>query len=168
MKKTILFHSLIILLLGIVSVNAQSPKSEFHKTVDSINAIIKASPLAYYISNKQYSSYIRQISATQQGRISFIDSIPKEEIDTVIKYEKTVKRRPVLIPDCCPQKNSRMLDLFSIKEMTIYFPYIYLKDENKETFAKFLGFKKPDLEKLKIQIEKLKILCKPGKIKTKL
>ena len=161
---------LLVFTLGIIffdSCFAQSPKSEFIKTIDSINAIIKVNPLAYYNSNRQYSTYIRQISATQQGVISFIDSIPKEEIDTVIKYDKTVKKRPVLIPDCCPRKNSRTLDLFSIKELAIYFPFIYIKDENGETFAKFLGFKKPDLEKLKEQLEKLKILSKKEESTTK-
>ncbi|HEY6142539.1 MAG TPA: hypothetical protein VIV55_03800 [Flavobacterium sp.] len=166
MKKTIPLYSFLILLLGIGSSNAQSPKSEFNKTIDSINAIIKKNPLAYYISNKQYSSYITKISATEQGTIKFIDSIPEPEI--IVNTDKTVVKKMELIPDCCPQKNSRRLDLFSIKEMTIYFPYIYLKDENKEIFAKFLGFKKPDLEKLREQLEKLKTLCKKEKIKYKI
>jgi threonyl-tRNA synthetase len=150
-----------LLILGIGFANAQTPKPEFHKTVDSINAIIKANHLAYYMVSKQYDAHITKISATEQGIISFTDSIPKPEIPTV-----TTKRE--LVSDCCPRKNSRTLDLFAVKKWNIHFPYVYLKDENNETFAKFLGFKKPDLEKLKEHLEKLKTLCKQEKIETKL
>jgi hypothetical protein len=55
------------------------------------------------------------------------------------------------------------LDLFSIKEWKIHFPYLYLKDENNENIGKFLGFKKPDLEKLRELFEKLTTLCSKEK-----
>jgi hypothetical protein len=38
-----------IFLLLTISVNAQNLKSEFQKTVDSINAIIKVNKLTYYM-----------------------------------------------------------------------------------------------------------------------
>jgi hypothetical protein len=132
--------------------------------VDSINAIIKANKLAYYINKNQYDGYITKISITEQGIIHFTDSIPKPEITAI---PSTTTRKRELISDCCPRKNSRTLDLFSIKEWDIRFPYINLKDKNEETFAKFLGFRKPDLEKLKEQFEKLTVLCKNEKSTTK-
>lgn len=147
-------------MIGIVSINAQTPKSEFHKTVDSINIIIKSNHLAYYINKNQYSEYITKISATEQGIVHFTDSVPKPEIPAITT-------KPELISDCCPRKNSRTLDLFALKKWDIYFPYAYLKDENNETFAKFLGFRKPDLNKLKEQFEKLMKLCIKEKIITK-
>lgn len=156
MKKT----SLLFVLFGTLITTAQTPNPAFQKTVDSINAIIKSNKLAYYIPNQQYSEHIIRISATQLGMISLTDSITKPEIDTLINYDKNAKKRPVLIPDCCPPKNSRTLDLFSIKEWKINFPYLYLKDENNENIGKFLGFKKPDLEQLKEQLDKLTTLCK--------
>jgi hypothetical protein len=143
---------------------AQNPTSEFQKTVHSINAIIKANRLAYYLPMEQYSGYITKISVTEQGIVHFTDSIPKPEI-TIIPSTTTRKRE--LISDCCPRKNSRTLDLFSIKEWDTRFPYIYLKDKNNETFAKFLGFKKPDLEKLTEQFKKLANLCKNEESTTK-
>jgi hypothetical protein len=146
---------------------AQTSNPEFQKTVDSINIIIKANPLAYYSPNKQYSEHIIRISATQHGMISFTDSITKPEIDTLVNYDKNAKKRPVLIPDCCPPLNSRTLDLFVIKNWGILYPYLYLKDANNESFAKFLGFQKPDLEKLKEQFEKLTTLCKKKESTTK-
>lgn len=167
MKKQFKFYWLLISFIGIVSINAQTSKSEFQKTVDSINAIINANKLAYYISDKQHSEHITRINATQQGMINFTDSIPKPEIDTLVNYDKNAKKRPVLIPDCCPPKNSRTLDLFAINRWDIYFPYAYLKDKDSETLAKFLGFKKLDLYKLKEQFDKLTVLCKKEKPTTK-
>ncbi|MGA9638545.1 hypothetical protein [Flavobacterium sp.] len=152
MKNKFKFYSLLISLIGIVSINAQSFKSDFDKTIDSINRIIKANKLAYY-----NSGYITKISVTEQGIVHFTDSIPKPEIPTATATA-TTKRE--FISDCCPRKNSRTLHLFAIKEWSIHFPYLYLKDENNETFAKFLGFRKPDLEKLKDQFNKLTALCK--------
>lgn len=154
---------LLIFLSSVVSANAQTTNPDFQKTVDRINNIIKANKLAYYVSNKQYSEYILQISATQDGMISFTDSISKPEIDTLINYDKNAKKRPMLIPDCCPPQNLRTLDLFSIKEWKIHFPYLYLKDTNNESFAKFIGFQKWDLEKLREQFEKLTTLCSKEK-----
>jgi hypothetical protein len=142
----------------------QTPKPEFQKTVDSINAIIKANKLAYYINKKQYDGYISKISVTKQGIVSFTDSIPKPEI-TAIPTNAT--RKLELISDCCPRKNSRTLNLFEIKEWDIHFPYAYLKNKNNETFAKFLGFKKLDLGKLKEQFEKLRTLCKKEEVISK-
>ncbi|TDP00715.1 hypothetical protein [Flavobacterium sp. 245] len=141
---------LLCLILSSGFTNAQVKKSEFDKTVDTINIIIKANSHAYYWPSKQYSAFIKKISVTKEGIVSFTDSIPKSETET---------NKKDLIPDCCPRKNSRTLNLFKIKKWEIYFPIAYLKDENKETFAKFIGFKRADLEMLKEQFEKLKSLC---------
>lgn len=146
-------------MIGIVSINAQTPKSEFHKTVNNINAIIKANKLAYY--NR---GYITKISVTKQGIVHFTDSIPKHEITTTPTNTNSKRE---LISDCCPRKNSRTLDLFAVKSWSIHFPYLYLKDENDETFGKFLGFQKPALEELKELFEKLKTLCKKENSTTK-
>ena len=123
---------------------AQTPKLEFHKTVDSINVLIKTNRLAYYINNKKHGEFIIKISATEQGIVSFTDSIP-----SVPEPEISVKKRQVLISDCCPQKNSRKLDLFAIKNWEFAYPYLDIRDKNNETYARFIGFKKLDLEKLK-------------------
>ncbi|WP_139256895.1 hypothetical protein [Flavobacterium granuli] len=152
MKKQFTFYW--FLLIGIASTNAQSPKSDFHKTVDNINAIIKANPLAYYISNKQYDGHITKINASEQGILSFTDSIPEPEITT------EVPQKTMLISDCCPRKNSRTLDLFAIKKWDIHFPYADLKDKNNEIYGRFIGLKKTDLEKLREQFNKLTTLCK--------
>lgn len=167
MKKQFTFLRLLVFLISVVSANAQTTNPDFQKTVDRINDIIKANKLAYYIPNQQYSEYILRISATQDGMISFTDSISEPEIDTLVNYDKNAKKRPMLIADCCPPQNSRTLDLFSIKEWKIHFPYLYLKDANNESFAKFIGFQKPDLEKLKEQFEKLTTLCKKKESTTK-
>jgi hypothetical protein len=160
MKKQFSFLYFLVLLVGSSSVNGQSTKSEFHKTVDSINAIIKANPWVYYMKNKQYDAFIKKISATKQGILSFTDSIPKLEIDTIKNYDKTAVRRPVLIPDCCPRKNSRKLDLFAVKKWDIHYPYADLIGKNNEIYGRFIGLKKPYLEKLKEQFDKLTTLCK--------
>lgn len=133
----------------------QTPKSEFHKTVDSLNVIIKENHLAYFINNKKHGEFIIKISATEQGIISFTDSIPR-----VAEPKISDKKRPVLVSDCCPQKNSRKLDLFAIKNWEFSYPYLDIRDKNNETYARFIGFKKLDLEMLKEQFEKLKTLCK--------
>jgi hypothetical protein len=135
---------------------AQTANPSFQKTVDSINCIIKANKLAYYSSDKQYSTFITKISVTEQGIVHFTDSIPNPEI--AAEPSKATKKQE-LIPDCCPSKNARTLDLLSIKEWKIYFPNAYLKDKNNENIGKFLGFKKPDLEQLKELFDKLTILC---------
>lgn len=152
--KRVLVFTLVSLFFS--SSFAQIPKSEFDKTVDSINAIIKANKLAYYI-NKQNSDYITKISVTAQGIVHFTDSISKPEMATI---PASAKRKPVLISDCCPTKNSRTLDLFAIQIWDIHFPYADLKDKSNETLSKFLGFKKLDLVRLKEQFEKLKSFCK--------
>lgn len=156
----------LFILLGGLSFNtsiAQTTNPDFQKTVDRINDIIIANKLAFYIPNQQYSEYILRISATKDGLISFTDSISEPEIDTLVNYDKNAKKRPMLIPDCCPPQNSRTLDLFSIKEWKIHFPYLYLKDANNESFGKFIGFRKQDLEKLREQFEKLTTLCSKEK-----
>ena len=154
MKRVLVFALVSIFFTGSF---AQTPISEFQKIVDNINTIIKANKLAYYINKKQYDEYITKISVTEQGIVHFTDSIPKPEITTI---PANTHRKLELISDCCPLKNSRTLDLFAIKKWEIHFPYANLKDKDNETFAKFLGFRKPDLEKLKEQFEKLKTLCK--------
>jgi hypothetical protein len=164
MKKQFKFYWLLISLIGIVSINAQISKSEFHKTIDSINLIIKANKLAYYIPNEQYSGYITKINVTKLGIVHFTDSLPKPEITAI---PTTTTRKLELIANCCPRKNSRTLDLFEIKKWEIHFPYAYLIDVNNETFAKFIGFNKPNLEKLKEQFDKLMTLCKEDKAITK-
>jgi hypothetical protein len=159
MKNIHLFLSALIYSFSINSF-AQTTNPSFQKTVDSINCIIKANKLAYYSSEKQYSTFITKISVTEQGIVHFTDSIPKPE-KTAVPSKSANKQE--LIPDCCPPKNARTLDLFTIKEWEIYFPSAYLKDKNNENIGKFLGFKKPDLEQLKKQLEHLKSLCKKGK-----
>jgi hypothetical protein len=71
-----------IVLFFTISANAQPSKSEFHKTVAGINAIIKMNKLPYYTDHKQNSAFIKQISATKQGIINFTDSIAKAESNT--------------------------------------------------------------------------------------
>lgn len=141
-----------------ISCFAQSPKSEFDKTVESINVIIKANPLAYYIAKNQYSEFITKISTSPQGIVSYTDSIPAEPKNK-ININTTVKKKE-LISDCCPRKNSRSLDILAINKWEIHFPYLGLKDKNNETFATFIGFKKTDLEKLEELFDTLKALCK--------
>nr|WP_315197471.1 hypothetical protein [uncultured Flavobacterium sp.] len=154
---------LLIFVLAIIFFNcgfAQTTKSQFHKTVDSINAIIKKSPQAYYIDSRKASNFITKISVTDQGIVHFTDSIPELEITTE-KPEITTKR-VVLISDCeCPlKKNSRTLDLFAIKKWDIHFPFADLKDNNDERYGRFIGFKKLNLDRLKEQFDKLTALCK--------
>lgn len=153
MKRVLVFT---LVSLFFTSSFARISKSEFDKTVDSINAIIKANKLAYYI-NKQYSDYITKISVSEQGIVHFADSISQPEMAIM---PATANRKPVLISDCCPPKNSRTLDLFAIRIWDIHFPYADLKDKSNETLSKFLGFKKLDLVRLKEQFEKLKSFCK--------
>jgi hypothetical protein len=157
-KKSVVI--LVVVIMFFTVGFAQTANPSFQKAVDSINCIIKANKLAYFSSDKQYSTFITKISVTEQGIVHFTDSIPKPE-KTAVPSKATNKQE--LIPDCCPPKNSRTLDLFSIQEWEIYFPTAYLKDKNNENIGKFLGFKKPDLEQLKKQLEHLKSLCKKGK-----
>lgn len=143
---------IIIIVIGnvfLTNVFAQSYKSEFNKTVDTINSIIKRNPLAYYLPEKQYGAFVKKITVSKQGIITFTDSIPASKIIA-----------DKLISDCCSQKKARTLDLSEIKKWNIYFPIAYLIDDNKKTFAKFIGFKKIDLEKLKEQMEKLSGFCR--------
>jgi len=150
-----------IALFFTISANAQPSKSEFHKTVAGINAIIKMNKLAYYTDNKQNYAFIKQISATKQGIITFTDSIAKAESNT------PTRNKQVLLPDCCPQKTIRTLDLFAIKQWDIQFPYTYLKDKDNQTYGSTIGIRKADIYKLKEQFDKLTTLCrkkKPAKI----
>lgn len=149
--KTLSAFHFLISFIGIYTINAQTPNPEFQKTVDSLNFIIKENHLAYYINNKKHGEFIIKISATEQGVVSFTDSIPKSEM---------TGKKPDLVSDCCPQKNSRKLDLFDIENWEYAYPYLNIKSKNNEVYARFIGFKKLDLEKLKEQFEKLKTLCK--------
>jgi hypothetical protein len=87
-------HSIanIIFLFLCIAVNAQQSKSELHKTVDSINAILKANQLAYYTDNNQNSAFIKKISVNEQGILSFTDSIPKPESTTTGKKTRVTNR----------------------------------------------------------------------------
>ncbi len=143
-------------LLFSMSLFAQLPKSQFNKTVDSINAILKANPLAYYTDNKQNSAFIKKISANEQGIVTFTDSIAKSIIN---------KKEP--IPACCPPKRIRTLNLFVIKKWEIIFPMAYIKDKNKEIYGRIIGLQKVDLYTLKEQFDKLTTLCKKNKTETK-
>lgn len=135
---------------------AQNTSLDFQNAVDSINAILKANPLAYYTDNKQNSAFIKQIIANKQGIITFTDSIPIPE-----------RKENELLPDCCPPKTIRTLDLFAVKKWDIFFPYAYLKDKNNQTYGRIIGIKKQDLYTLKEQLVKLTNLCKKGKTETK-
>jgi hypothetical protein len=160
MKKQETFYCILILLLGLGSSNAQTSKSEFQKTVDSINVIIKKNPKAYYTDHRKDSDFITKISATEQGIVSFTDSIPKPEIRTETPItDTTTPRKRELISDCSCH-STKTLDLFAVKQWEIYFPFAYLIDEKNERYARFLGFQKLDLEKLKEQFDKLTTLCK--------
>lgn len=139
---------------------AQSPNPSFQKTVDSINTIIKANPLAYYSANNQGYGHFTKISATQQGIISFTDSIPKTENKPIEISEKNGHTKPVLVSDCCPQKKTRTLDLFAINNWEMRYFYAELKDKNNEKFAQFVGFKRPYMDLLKEQLDKLTTLCR--------
>lgn len=144
-----------IFLVLSISVNAQNSKPDFHKAVDSINAILKINKLAYYTNYKQNSAFIKQISANEKGIITFMDSIPKTESPT------TAHNKPKLIPDCCPPKTIRTLDLFAIKKWDIQFPYTYLIDKENQTYGRIIGIRKADLYKLKEQFDTLTTLCNP-------
>jgi hypothetical protein len=154
------FHLLIFLNLFFTLGFAQTPKSEFNKTVDSINVIIKANSLAYYSANNQGFGHFTKISATQQGIISFTDSISKTENKPIEISEKKEHTKPVLVSDCCPQKKTRTLDLFAINNWDIHHFYAELKDKNNMKFAQFVGFKRPYMDLLKEQLDKLTTLCK--------
>lgn len=152
MKNKNTFYCFLILLLGFGSTNAQNTRAAFHNAVHSINAILKANPLAYYTDNKQNSAFIKQISLNE-GVITFTDSIPKIE-------STTTNNKPGLIPDCCPPKTIRTLDLFAVKKWDIHFPYAYLKDKNNQIYGRIIGLRKADLYKLKDQFDKLKTLSR--------
>jgi hypothetical protein len=139
---------------------AQTPNPEFQKTVDSINVIIKANPLAYYSAKNQGFGHFTKISATQQGIISFTDSIPKIENKQIEISEKKGHTKPVLVSDCCPPKKTRTLDLFAINNWEIRYFYAELKDKNNQTFAQFVGFKRLYMDLLKEQLDKLTTLCR--------
>ena len=132
-----------------LATTAQTPL--FYKTVDSINAIIKADPSTYYCPKNQYDAFVKSIVVASDGVVSFTDSIPKTEIP---------KKKPELISDCCPQKKTRTLDLLSVKKWEINFPTAYLKNESGETIGRFVGVKEADLYKLKKQFENLRTFFK--------
>lgn len=152
---------IISFLMFSISVLAQNTNSELHNAVDSINAILKANPLAYYTDNNKISAFVKKISANEQGIITFTDSIPKSESAT------KKSKQGELIPDCCPPKRIRTLNLFAIKKWEIFFPIAYLKDENNETCGRIIGIRKDDFYTLKEQFDKLTTLCRKGETETK-
>jgi hypothetical protein len=154
------FYLLIFLNLFYAFGFAQTPNPAFRKTVDSINAIIKANPLAYFSGKNQGFGHFTKISATQQGIISFTDSIPKTENKPIEISEKKGHTKPVLVSDCCPPKKTRTLDLFAINNWDMRYFYAELKDKNNEKFAQFVGFKRPSMDLLKEQLDKLTTLCR--------
>ena len=158
MKKSIILTFILFLT---IAVNSQESKSDFNKTIDSINAILKANPLAYYTDNNKNSAFIKKISANQQGIITFKDSIPEPEIKTTKHNGKE------LLPDCCPPKKIRTLDLLSIKQWEIYFPNAYLKDQNNQNYGRIIGIRKEDLYTLKEQFDKLATLSRMRETETK-
>lgn len=151
----------ICILFFTFSVAAQNTNSEFQQAVDGINAILKENPLAYYTDNNKNSAFIKKISANQQGIITFKDSIPEPEIKT------TKHKGKELLPDCCPPKTIRTLDLLSIKQWEIYFPNAYLKDLNNQNYGRIIGIRKVDLYALKEQFDKLATLSKMRETETK-
>jgi hypothetical protein len=151
----------ICLLFFTFSVSAQKNNPELQKMADSINLILKANPLAYYTDHNNNSAFIRQVNLSHDGMVRFTDSIPKDES----KSKKHNKKE--LLPDCCPPKTIRTLDLFAIKQWEIFFPTAYLKDKNNETCGRIIGLKKEDLYKLKEQFDKLKNLCRKEETTTK-
>jgi hypothetical protein len=142
-----IIHTVFLLLA--ISSHAQSP--ELLKTVDSINLVLKANPLAYYTDHNKNSAFIRQISISAEGLVRFTDSISKDDHKT---------RSQSLLPDCCPQKTIRTLDLSMVKKWDIYFPIAYLKDKNNETYGRIIGIRQEDLLHIKAQFEKLAVLCR--------
>lgn len=84
---------------------AQFPKSQFNRTIDCINAILKANPLAYYTDNSRNSTFIKKISANEKGIVTFTDSIPKSVIN---------KKEP--LPACCPPKKNENAELVHNKK----------------------------------------------------
>ena len=146
-----------IFLFLTISLNAQQSKSEFQRRVNNINKILKANNLAYYTDNKQNSAFIKQISASKQGNITFTYSIPKAEskINTHNNRE--------LIPDCCPPKTIRTMNVFAIKKWDIQFSYAYLKDKNNQTYGRIIGIQQTDLYKLKEQFNKLTTILQKGR-----
>lgn len=141
-----------IIFLVLLSFTAKAQNPIFEKTVDSINAIIKANPLTYYMPEHQYSAFVKKISVTQEGVVSFKDSI-LEEVKT------TNMGKVQLISDCCSQKKPRTLNLLSIKKWEIHFPNAYLKNEKGEEIGRIIGLKKAAMNQLKEQFDVLQSLC---------
>ncbi|ESU23350.1 hypothetical protein FEDK69T_15120 [Flavobacterium enshiense DK69] len=148
MKITTLFLFLITF-----SVSAQKQKSEFHKAVDSINTIITSNKKVYFIDNKRSGAFVKRIEATKNGAVTFTDSVP-ETVKTITIGKQT------LLPDCCPQKTVRSINLFEIKKWDIHFPYTKLMSKNNTIYGEFYGIREKDLFLLKEQFEKLTALCK--------
>lgn len=138
------FCWLFALILGASSANAQQSKSEFHKTVDSINSILRENKLAYYMDTNNNGRYMKKIHVSQYGKVTVMDSI---RADTIVPY------------DMC-HKLVVTFNLFEIKKWDILFPYTYLKDKNGKTCGRIIGIQKADLFKLKEQFDKLTTLCR--------
>lgn len=141
---------LIFLILLRLTAEAQSPS--FRATVDSINAIIEANSLCYYGQGEQYDVFVKKIQVGYDGVMSFTDRIaPNAKI--------TNHNRRELPVDCCAQKDSRKLDILTIKKWDIDFPNAYLKNEKGEDIGQFIGQKKGALENLKKHFDVLQSLC---------
>ncbi|MBE8726413.1 hypothetical protein [Flavobacterium hungaricum] len=144
-KKVLLFFWVILSFAS----KAQNPS--FVTTIDSINAIIKANPLFYYMPEKQYDAFVKKINVTYDGVISFKDSI--------VPAAKSTNPKSELIADCCAQKDSRTLDILNINKWDIHFPNAYLKNENGENIGQFTGLKQADMQNMKEQFYILQSLC---------
>lgn len=76
MKKRNTYYGFLILLFAMGSTNAQNTNSELHNAVDSINAILKANPLAYYTDNNKISAFVKKISANNKALLPSLTAFP--------------------------------------------------------------------------------------------
>jgi hypothetical protein len=143
---------LILFFLVLFSFASKAQNSLFIKTVDSINAIIKDNPMMYFMYDKHSDAFVKKISVTEEGVISFADSIAPAIVSAN-------SNKVIVLPDCCPQKNSRTLNILIVKKWDIHFPNAYLYDENNERIGRIIGLKKTDMEHLKVQFDLLQSLC---------
>ena len=155
MKSIILF-----LFLFSLSANAQQPKTEFYKTLDSINAIVKTNKQVYFIDSRRSGVYVKGFKANENGVVTIIDSI-------VAKDKTITKNTEALLPDCCPVKTTKTLNLFEIKKWDVHFPYTKLKDKNNKVYGELYGIRQKDLFILENLFKKLTALCRKPQIETK-
>jgi hypothetical protein len=144
--------SLILLLLLCIGFTTNAQNALFAKTVDSINDIIAMNSLTYYIPTNQYSAFVKKVSVTEYGIVSFTDSIADD-------VKSSNFNKVELKSDCCARKNSRTLDLLTIKKWDINYPNAYLKNGNGDTIARIIGLKELDMKNLKMQFMTLQNLC---------